>query len=377
MRPAVTRRRSLAAALFIVSLGLLPGIERMVAAPPAKQQHFLYVATPGIRNYVEYGGIGLIVYDMDNGHRFVKRTPTFDIAAGAPPENVKGIAAHGGTGRVYISTPKRVGAFDIATGGRIWVQEYEGGADRISLSPDGKTLYVPSFEGPHWHAVNASDGKVLKKLVLDSGAHNTLYGPDGKRVYLAGLKSPILSIANATTHEVIGGVGPFSNSVRPFTINASQTLCFVNVNDLLGFEIGDIKTGKMLHRVTVTGYEKGPVKRHGCPSHGIGLRPDEKELWLADGANSKVHVFDMTVMPPKQTTTLSVRDQPGWITFSMNGRYAYPSTGEVFDAQTKKIVATLADESGNAVHSEKMVEVVFSDGKPSVSGDQFGIGRRR
>ena len=360
----------------MISVGFLPGIARMVAAP-AKQQHFLYVATPGIRNYVEYGGIGLIVYDMENGHRFVKRTPTFDIAPGAPPENVKGIAAHGETGRVYISTPKRVGAFDIATGARIWVQEYEGGADRISLSPDGKTLYVPSFEGPHWHAVNASDGKVLKKLVLDSGAHNTLYGPDGKRVYLAGLKSPILSIADATKHEVIGGVGPFSNSVRPFTINASQTLCFVNVNDLLGFEIGDIKTGKMLHRVTVTGYEKGPVKRHGCPSHGIGLRPDEKELWLSDGANSKVHVFDMTVMPPKQTTTLSVRDQPGWITFSMDGRYAYPSTGEVFDAQTKKIVATLADESGNAVHSEKMVEVVFSDGKPSVSGDQFGIGRRR
>ena len=26
------------------------------------------------------------------------------------------------------------------------------------------------------------------------------------------------------------------------------------------------------------------MKRHGCPSHGIGLTPDEKELWLADGA---------------------------------------------------------------------------------------------
>ena len=41
---------------------------------------------------------------------------------------------------------------------------------------------------------------------------------------------------------------------KPFTINAAQTLCFVNVNDLLGFEVGDLKTGKMLHRVEVTGY---------------------------------------------------------------------------------------------------------------------------
>ena len=94
----------------------------------------------------------------------------------------------------------------------------------------------------------------------------------------------------------------------------------MNVNELLGFEVGDIRTGKMLHRVEVTGYTKGPVKRHGCPSHGIGLTPDEKELWLADGANSRLHIFDATVMPPKQVATISVRDQPGWITFSLDGR---------------------------------------------------------
>ena len=96
----------------------------------------------------------------------------------------------------------------------------------------------------------------------------------------------------------------------------------------------------------MTGYEKGPVKRHGCPSHGIALTPDEKEIWLADGANSKVHVFDATVMPPKQIATIGVRDQPGWITFSLDGRYAYPSTGEVIDAATKQIVTTLSDEAG-------------------------------
>jgi len=34
--------------------------------------------------------------------------------------------------------------------------------------------------------------------------------------------------------------------------------------------------------------------------HGIALSPDESELWLADAANSRVHVFDATSMPPKQ-----------------------------------------------------------------------------
>ena len=346
-------------------------------AATVEERHLLYVAVPGLRNYVEYGGAGILVYDMDQGHRLVKRIPTLDVPAGAQPENVKGVAAHAGTGRIYISTPKRVAAFDLGTERLVWNREYEGGCDRIALSPDGKILYVPSFEGPHWHAVDAMSGDVLAKIETKSGAHNTIYGPDGRQVFLAGLKSSILAIADPATHTVVGGVGPFSNSVRPFTINAAQTLCFVNVNDLLGFEVGDIKTGKMLHRVEVSGYEKGPVKRHGCPSHGVGLTPDERELWLSDGPNSRMHIFDATVMPPKQVATIGLRDQPGWVTFSMDGRYAYPSTGEVIDTRTRQILTILTEENGRTVQSEKVVEIVFSGGKPVRSGDQFGIGRRR
>jgi hypothetical protein len=116
------------------------------------------------------------------------------------------------------------------------------------------------------------------------------------------------------------------------------------------------------------------VKRHGCPSHGIGLTPDEREIWLADGANSLLHIFDNTVAPPRQVASLPVRDQPGWITFSMDGRHAYPSTGEIIDTSTRRIVATLTDETGRAVQSEKLVEVAFAGGRPVRTGDQFGIG---
>jgi DNA-binding beta-propeller fold protein YncE len=213
-------------------------------------------------------------------------------------------------------------------------------------------------------------------VTTESGAHNTIYGPDGRHVYLAGLKSPTLNIADPATHTVTARVGPFSHSIRPFTINAAQTRAYVNVNDLLGFEVGDITTGRVLHHVEVTGYQKGPVKRHGCPSHGIGLTPDEREIWLTDGANSMLHVFDNTVAPPKQVASLPVRDQPGWITFSLDGRHAYPSTGEIFDTATRKVIATLTDETGRAVQSEKVVEVVFAGGRPVRTGDQFGIGRK-
>jgi DNA-binding beta-propeller fold protein YncE len=341
------------------------------------RRHLLYVASPGVRNYVEYGGVGVLVFDRDAGYRFVRRIPTFAVPAGLAAENVKGIAASAATGRLYVSTPKRLAAIDLRTEKMLWNREYEMGCDRMALSPDGKLLYVPSFEGPIWRVVDGATGESITTITTNSGAHNTVFGLDGSRAYLAGLRSPLLRVADPRTHTVVAEVGPFGNSIRPFTVSGDQRLAFVNVNELLGFEVGDIRTGKLLHRVEVTGYAKGPVKRHGCPSHGIALTPDEKELWLADGANSRVHVFDATVMPPRQVASIALRDQPGWVAFSLDGRHAYPSTGEVIDTATRTVVARLQDEEGREVQSEKLLEIVFAGDRPIEAGDQFGVGRRR
>jgi DNA-binding beta-propeller fold protein YncE len=348
------------------------------APQPARgDRHLLYVAVPGVRNYAEFGGVGVLVFDIADRHRLVKRIPTLDVSDGLEPENVKGVALSAQLGLLYVTTPKRMIALDLNTERVVWNREYEGGCDRMALSPDGTLLYVPSLEGPHWHAVDARTGDVIRRIDTNSGAHNTIYGLDGAFVYLAGLRSPLLSVADARTHTIVKRVGPFGNAIRPFTVNGRQTLCFMNVNGLLGFEVGDLQSGKMLYRVEVQGYHQGPVKRHGCPSHGIGLTPDESELWLSDAANSRVHVFDATVMPPKQIASIRLRDQPGWITFSLDGKYAYPSTGEVIDTKTRQVVTGLTDEQGRAVQSEKMVEALYSGGRLVRAGDQFGIGRRQ
>jgi len=365
---------------FLVAAAVsLPAASR--AAEPqktgAKERSYLYAAVPGIRNYVEFGGIGLLVFDREEGYKLVKRIPTWSVAPGEQPENVKGIAASARDGRVYVTTIQRIAAFDVLTEKKVWEEKPEGGCDRVAISPDGALLYVPSFEGPHWNVLDAKTGKTIAKVNPNSGAHNTVYGLDGQRVYLAGLRSPLLSIADPKTHTLVGTVGPFSASIRPFTVNGSQTLAYVNVNELLGFEIGDIRTGRMLHRVEVQGFEKGKPKRHGCPSHGVGLTPDESEVWVVDAANQRVHVFDNTVMPPKQGVSIALREQPGWVTFTLDGKQALLSTGELIDVKTKKIVAALSDETGAGVHSEKVVELVWKNGKPVRNGDQFGVGRKR
>ena len=336
----------------------------------------LYVVVPGIRNYMEYGGIGVLVYDVEDSFRLVRRIPTLRVPERQAPENVKGVCASAATGRLYFSTIRRLVCMDLAGEQIVWNREYEGGCDRMSISPDGSVIYLPSLEGPHWLVLDARSGDVLERIVLNSRAHNTVYGRDGRHVYMAGLASPFLAVADTSSHQVVKQVGPFSHSIRPFTVNGSQTLCYVNVNELLGFEIGDIRSGKKLHRVQIEGFRNGPVKRHGCPSHGVGLTPDEREVWVVDGPNSHVHVFDNASLPPRQIASIRLRDQPGWVSFSLDGRNAYLSTGEIIDVATKRIVATLQDESGWAVASEKLLEIAFRGDRPVAATDQFGVGLR-
>jgi DNA-binding beta-propeller fold protein YncE len=345
------------------------------------ERNYLYVASPSLGRQLERGGHGILVFDIDNGHKFVKRLPSAGLNQETGlPLSMKGIVASAQTNRVYVTSMETMFCVDLITDQLLWEKRYEGGCDRMAISPDGKIIYLPTVEKDDWHVVDAETGDVIKKVTVRSGAHNTIFSATGERVYLAGLLSPMLNIADARTHTLLPPVGRFSSVIRPFTINGAETLCFVNVNGLLGFEVGDLRTREMMHRVEVPGYQQGPVKRHKCPSHGVALTPDEKEVWVVDAFNQRVHIFDITQMtakiPPKMTGSIRLeRDEPGWITFSIDGRYAYPSTGEVIDVKTRKIVAELKDEYNREVMSEKVMQIVFRGDRAVRTGDQFGIGR--
>src|SRR6476619_3849682 len=95
-------------ALLAVTTSATPPVQR----PAPRERHLLYVASPGTRNYTEYGGVGVLVFDIDSGYRFVRRIPTWSTPEGKPVENVKGIAASAATGRVYVTSLTRVIAID-------------------------------------------------------------------------------------------------------------------------------------------------------------------------------------------------------------------------------------------------------------------------
>ena len=54
---------------------------------------------------------------------------------------------------------------------------------------------------------------------------------------------------------------------------------------------------------------------------------------------------------PTKVATIALTTNPYWITFSLDGRYAYPATGDVIDTATRKKVFTIVDRASKQVQS--------------------------
>ena len=291
------------------------------------------------------------------------------------------------TGKLWIShSEDKVLCFDIKTRQVLWEKQFpreDGGCDRVGVTPDGAKLYIPSgwwSAGKNVHVLNANTGDLIKDIEVTSkgGLHNLIVSNDGKRVYAGSTRDNMLAVIDTAKDDVVLKVGPIIGVIQPLTINGAQTLAYINSHLYQkghgpGFEIGDLKTGKITH---VVGMPNLSARKSRC--HGIGLTPDEKEVWLVDQAFGEMHIFDNTVMPPvfKQTVPMAAKAH-GWICFSRDGKYGWCDTGEVFDTATKKVIAQLSDAKdgkGGPVISSKFFEIHFLGGAIAWIGQQMGVG---
>lgn len=355
---------------LILSLAIILLVPNLAFAQ-SPTRHYLYMSMPDAAQMEGRSAPGILIFDIDNGHKLVRRIniPTFE-------EGLRGFAGNAKTHRVYYSTNNgRLGAFDLETEKVVWEKTFPVGCDRSSITMDGKKIYVPTG---WWYAgedsgllvVNAENGELIKRITVVPQAHNSIVSLDGRRMYLGSRTT--LTIFDTSTDRVIRQIDDVGESgVFPYTLDSRNRIAYVCLGKHVGFDIVNLETGKVLERV-YAGDQRIPHR-----THGAALTPDETELWISDQEGRKLFIYDATKMPPRPKGQVELsQGGHGWITFSLDGHYAWSHTPDVFDAKTKKLVATFKDENGTPVCSSKFIEVHFRDGKVVAMGNEFGLGRK-
>jgi YVTN family beta-propeller protein len=215
--------------------------------------------------------------------------------------------------------------------------------NQLAMTPDGKFAYVPVSDG-YYEVFDVPAAKMIERIFTGGRPHNTVCSADGKRMYLAPMGSPKkVTIVDVATHKAIGEI-PFTSVVRPVAITKDEKRFFAEVDGLVGIEMADVASRKMVQRVPA---ELAPEhKQKGSRSHGLGIRPDQKEIWECDVEHKEVHVYDITSERPKQIATIPMGGNVYWLTFSPDGRFCYVSVLSrnevaVVDTAKKEIVTRI------------------------------------
>jgi hypothetical protein len=317
------------------------------------------------------------VYDIDDSHREVK---TITTVPGV--RDVRGVCASADTGMFYLAHQNGTGGHVVAVNlyddQVVWDRTYLPGADRLSCTPDGQKLYVPSneaFTDDSLIVVDASTGDELTRIQVSPRPHDSLNSLAGDRIYIETKSSRYIDVVDTLTDTIIEGIGPFADIGGPYTINGTQTRLYGNFFGVNGFQVGDIRTGNVLYTTEIEG--QGRVAGQ-LNQHGIGLRPDESELWVTDGVGGQalMHVFDVTTEPATPLTDVPISySGPHWVTFTINGDYAYPAGPKGAGRNTDVIDTSTYARAGSIGPSEDLLEIDFDSGTITQIGNQFGVGR--
>ncbi len=370
---------SAVAAAAIIAVGVTS------AADDARIRHFEYVLTDGT----------VYVYDIDSGNRLVRTIPLPQArgirGAGFSLRYRLLYVSYGGDGGGGSGSTGSMLALNLQTGRVVWTRTYGTGIDSLAVTPDGRTIYLPTGElssGGDWLVLDAASGAQRGKLVGGKGPHNTVVGLDGRLVYLGGRGASELVAASTSSGKVVHRIGPLLPGVRPFTVNGRQTLAYTTATGFLGFQMSSVRSGRVLFTIPVPGFSYSPQRyAPSAPSHGISLAPDERQLYLIDGPNSAVHVFDVShasrrpslVGTVKLVHRMTGEESPcaydcardGWLQHSRDGRYVYVGdSGDVIDTRTRRVVAFLP----SLRETRKMLEIDWRGSLPVATTTRTGLG---
>ena len=239
-----------------------------------------------------------------------------------------GAAAAPDGSRYYISNEAE-STLDVVDAGTLRITRnirLTGHPNNIAISRDGRRVYVAIVQAPG--AVDVIDTGTLervKTIAMKGGVHNTYVTPDGRFVVAGSIVGRILTVIDQETEQPVWELR-FEDGVRPmaFEKNAdgSTRRMFVQVSNLHGFAVVDFALRQEVARWNLPEAPAGKTPDiAGTPSHGIGVSPDGKTLWVNSSLNSKVYAYSLPDL--KLLGGVGVGRTPDWLTFTPDSRKVY------------------------------------------------------
>jgi YVTN family beta-propeller protein len=176
---------------------------------------------------------------------------------------------------------------------------------------------------------------------------------------MGSIPKKLLTVVDLATEDIAWEL-KMDLGVRPMTIEAnddgSTKRIFVQMSDYNGFAVVDFATRKEVAKIRLP---DPPAEfetdsgRATAPSHGIGVSPDRKTLWVTSIPNNAVYVYSLADLSLTGHVDLPSLKLPGhkpisavanWVTFTPDGKLVYISNAALrsvtaIDTKAMKVVA--------------------------------------
>ncbi|HEV2103443.1 MAG TPA: cytochrome D1 domain-containing protein [Candidatus Acidoferrum sp.] len=234
-----------------------------------------------------------------------------------------------------------------------------GHPNNLTITKDGARILVGIREDPG--SVDVIDAKSLERtnsIPVDGSVHNIFVTPDGKYAVSGSIENKAATVIDLNTEKAAWEV-KFDRGVRPMAFEAnsdgSTRRIYVQLSTLNGFAVVDFASHKEVARIKLPEQPGGfgtAEERLGTPSHGIGVTPDGKSLWVNSTVANAVFKYTLPdlqlvgycPLPTQQPAHHPVIGAvPEWITFTPDSQRVYDSNSgarsvSVIDAKTLKLV---------------------------------------
>jgi YVTN family beta-propeller protein len=272
-----------------------------------------------------------------------------DPATNKVVQEIKGIeAAHGiapspDGSRVYVSNEadSTLDVFDQATGALVKKVPLSNHPNNIAVTKQGDRILVGIARGHG--AVDVIDAKTLsrtKSILVNGRLHNIYVTPDGKHLITGSIPAKLMTVIDLEREVPVWELA-FDLGVRPMTIEAgpdgSTRRIFVQLSDTNGFAVVDFAARKEVARIVLpnTSAEfETDAGRATAPSHGLGVAPDNKTLWVTSIPNNAVYAYsldDLKLIGEVALPSLTLPGHgpiaavPNWVTFTPDSKTIYIS----------------------------------------------------